>query len=64
MDWFPNRLRAVRVRRRFVESAACAVWQFYDWKKRLREGEAAKFVEVAVSARRGLAIASGTDQGD
>jgi transposase-like protein len=24
--------------------------QFYDWKKRVREGEAAKFVEVKVKA--------------
>src|SRR5271165_6033214 len=24
--------------------------QFYDWKKRIREGEAAKFVEVKVKA--------------
>lgn len=25
-------------------------WQFYDWKKRVREGEAAKFVAVKVAA--------------
>ena len=25
-------------------------WQFYDWKKRVREAEAAKFVAVEVAA--------------
>jgi transposase-like protein len=25
-------------------------WQFYDWKKRIREGKAAKFVAVEVAA--------------
>src|SRR5260370_15459185 len=25
-------------------------WQFYEWKKRLRESEAAKFVEVQIAS--------------
>ncbi len=29
-------------------TAGFAYSQFYDWKKRIREGEAAKFVEVKV----------------
>ena len=37
-------------------SAFCAerdlrAWQFYEWKKRLRNAEAVKFVEVAVPPR-------------
>jgi hypothetical protein len=32
----------------FCRERGLAVWAFYAWKKRVREGEAAKFVEVAV----------------
>ena len=32
----------------FCRERGLAVWVFYAWKKRVREGEAAKFVEVAV----------------
>jgi hypothetical protein len=36
-------------------------WQFYDWKKRVREAEAANFVavEVAAVAEPALAVACG-----
>jgi hypothetical protein len=32
----------------FCRERGLAVWAFYAWKKRVREAEAAKFVEVAV----------------
>ena len=34
----------------FCRDRGIRVSQFYDWKKRVREGEAAKFVEVKVKA--------------
>jgi hypothetical protein len=50
MVWFPNRVRAVRTWRRFCEERGLRAWQFYEWKKRLRESEAAKFVEVQIAS--------------
>ena len=32
----------------FCRERGLAVWAFYAWKKRVREAEAAKFLEVAV----------------
>jgi hypothetical protein len=32
----------------FCRERGLAVWAFYAWKKRVREAEAAKFVEVAM----------------
>ena len=34
----------------FCQDRGLRVWQFYEWKKRLRESETAKFVEVQVAA--------------
>ena len=34
----------------FCQDRGLRVWQFYEWKKRLRESEAAKFVEVQIAA--------------
>ena len=34
----------------FCRDRGLCDWQFYDWKKRVREGEAAKFVAVKVAA--------------
>jgi hypothetical protein len=40
-----------------------AVWAFYAWKKRVREAEAAKFVEVAVKpVKRGWRSSAGDDK--
>jgi hypothetical protein len=33
----------------FCDERGLRAWQFYEWKKRLREFEAAKFVEVQVA---------------
>lgn len=33
---------------KFCRERGLPVWQFYDWKKRLVEGEVAKFVSVEV----------------
>jgi hypothetical protein len=33
----------------FCNERGLRAWQFYEWKKRLRESEAAKFVEVQVA---------------
>jgi hypothetical protein len=33
---------------KFCRERGLRVWQFYDWKKRLAEGEAPKFVSVEV----------------
>ena len=33
----------------FCRERDLRVWQFYEWKKRLRDWEAEKFVEVRVS---------------
>ena len=33
---------------KLLRERGLAVWAFYAWKKRVREAEAAKFVEVAV----------------
>jgi hypothetical protein len=35
----------------FCNERGLRAWQFYEWKKRLRESEAAKFVEVQVASR-------------
>ena len=37
----------------FCRERGLAVWAFYAWKKRVREAEAAKFVEVAVKPVKG-----------
>jgi hypothetical protein len=37
----------------FCRERGLAVWAFYAWKKRVREAEAAKFVEVAVRPAKG-----------
>ena len=37
----------------FCRERGLAVWAFYAWKKRVRETEAAKFVEVAVKPAKG-----------
>jgi hypothetical protein len=34
----------------FCGERGLRVWQFYEWKKRLRKSEAAKFVEVQIAA--------------
>ncbi len=34
----------------FCRDRSLRGWQFYDWKKRVREAEAAKFVAVEVAA--------------
>ncbi|MGC1298454.1 MAG: hypothetical protein WA869_25790 [Alloacidobacterium sp.] len=34
----------------FCNQRGLRAWQFYEWKKRLRESETAKFVEVQVAA--------------
>jgi hypothetical protein len=34
----------------FCEERGLRAWQFYEWKKRLRESEAAKFVEVQIAS--------------
>ena len=34
----------------FCNQCGLRAWQFYEWKKRLRESETAKFVEVQVAA--------------
>ena len=45
------------MRRSFVVNANLRVWRFYDWKKRLVEGEVAKFVSVEVKPAE-LAVSS------
>jgi hypothetical protein len=42
---------------KFCRERGLRVWQFYDWKKRLVEGEAAKFVSVEVKPA-GFAVSS------
>jgi len=42
---------------RFCRERGLPVWQFYDWKKRLVEGEVAKFVSVEVKPAQ-LAVSS------
>ena len=42
---------------RFCSDRGLRVWQFYDWKKRLVEGEVAKFVSVEVNPAE-LAVSS------
>ena len=37
----------------FCRERGLAVWAFYAWKKRMREAEATKFVEVAVKPAKG-----------
>jgi hypothetical protein len=34
----------------FCSERGLRAWQFYEWKKRLRKSEAAKFVEVQIAA--------------
>jgi hypothetical protein len=34
----------------FCGERGLRAWQFYEWKKRLRESEATKFVEVQIAA--------------
>src|SRR5258708_35907456 len=34
----------------FCEERGLRAWQFYEWKKRLRESEAATFVEVQIAS--------------
>ena len=34
---FRNNVRAGRVSRRFCRDRGLPLWQFYEWKKRLRE---------------------------
>jgi len=34
----------------FCEERGLRAWQLYEWKKRLRESEAAKFVEVQLAS--------------
>ena len=34
----------------FCRERGLKAWQFYEWKKRLRESEAKKFVEVRIAA--------------
>src|SRR5260370_41435996 len=34
----------------FCEERGLRAWQFYEWKKRLRESEVAKFVEVQIAS--------------
>src|SRR5260370_41487242 len=34
----------------FCEERGLRAWQFYEWKKRLRESEGAKFVEVKIAS--------------
>lgn len=34
----------------FCRERGLRAWHFYEWKKRLRESDAAKFVEVRISA--------------
>ena len=42
---------------KFCRERGLPVWQFYDWKKRLVEGEVAKFVSVEVKPAE-LAVSS------
>jgi hypothetical protein len=42
---------------KFCRERGLPVWQFYDWKKRLVEGEVAKFVSVEVKPG-GFAVSS------
>jgi hypothetical protein len=37
----------------FCRERGLHAWQFYEWKKRLRDSESAKFVEVRVAAPAG-----------
>jgi len=45
-----NRVRAVKAWRRFAVSVTLRAWQFCEWRKRLRDSETAKFVEVQTAA--------------
>jgi len=47
----------------FCRERGLAVWAFYAWKKRVREAEAAKFVEVAVKpVKPGCRSSAGEDK--
>jgi hypothetical protein len=47
----------------FCRERGLAVWAFYAWKKRVREAEAAKFVEVAVKpVKPGWGSSAGDDK--
>ena len=47
----------------FCRERGLAVWAFYAWKKRVREAEAAKFVEVAVKpVKSGCRSSAGDDK--
>ena len=46
----------------FCRERGLAVWAFYAWKKRVREAEAAKFVEVAVKPAEGLWRSSAVEE--
>ena len=46
----------------FCRERGLTVWAFYAWKKRVRESEAAKFVEVAVKpVKSGWRSSAGAD---
>jgi hypothetical protein len=46
----------------FCRERGLAVWAFYAWKKRVREAEAAKFVEVAVKPVKEWRWSAGDDK--
>jgi hypothetical protein len=43
----------------FCRERDLRAWHFYEWKKRLRESEAAKFVEMRIAAPAEPVVASG-----
>jgi hypothetical protein len=44
---------------KFCRERGVRVWQFYEWKKRLAEAEAASFVSVELKTAEGLTCSSG-----
>ncbi|HUZ93939.1 MAG: hypothetical protein WCE63_21420 [Acidobacteriaceae bacterium] len=47
----------------FCRERSLREWQFYEWKKRLRDSEAREFVEVGVAAPQGQIQPMGVGSG-